>query len=170
MYPFWLDVLKKLFPNNVDINYNVLLETGSRGLGKSEIACAAVAPYMMYRIMCMKNPQQYFNLKESDAIFFAFMNIKLDSAKKIAITKFQKNIQLSPWFMSKGKMTTFENSPYWLPPSPIEIIIGSQPSDTVGKNIFYCFVDEINFIRNQDIDAQKEKAKDKSKDKGKDKK
>jgi len=160
VYPFWMEQLKKLFPNNLDTNYTVLLETGSRGIGKSEIACAAVAPYMMYRLMCMKNPQEHFNLKSSDSIFFAFMNIDLKAAKKIAVTKFQKNIQMSPWFMARGKMTTFENNPYWIPPEPIEIIIGSQSSHTVGKAVYFIFVDEINFIRNQDIDVQKEKAKD----------
>ena len=160
MYPYWFDIMKQIFPNNIDTNYDILLETGARGLGKSEIACAAIAPYLMYRIMCMKNPQETYNMKTSDSIFFAFVNIKLSSAEKIAITKFQKNIQMSPWFMSKGKMTSFKNSPYWLPPEPIEIIIGSQSDDLVGKNIFYAFFDEISFIRNQDIEVQKERARD----------
>ena len=47
LYPFWLDVLKKLFPNNTETAYDTLLESGARGLGKSEIACGAVCAYLM---------------------------------------------------------------------------------------------------------------------------
>ena len=42
LYPFWLEQLKKLFPNPFTINFNTVLESGARGLGKSEIACSAI--------------------------------------------------------------------------------------------------------------------------------
>jgi hypothetical protein len=40
------------------------------------------------------------------------MNIKLELAKAIAVDKFQKTLQMSPWFMSKGRMTQKDNAPY----------------------------------------------------------
>ena len=160
IYPFWMEQLKKLFPNNVDTDYNILLETGARGIGKSEIACGAVGSYLMYRVLCLKNPLEYFHLKPTEKICFAFMNIKKELAKEIAISKFQKTVQLSPWFMTKGTMTTLDNNPYWIPPDPVNIIIGSQADDVIGQPIYFAFFDEISFIRNQDIDKQKQKAKD----------
>lgn len=160
LYPFWLEQLKKLFPTNTDTDYNTFLESGARGIGKSEVACGCVGTYLMYRIMCMKNPNEFFHLKQTEKICFAFMNIKLALAEDIAISKFQKTIQMSPWFMSKGTMTTYKNNPYWVPPDPIKIIIGSQSDDVVGLPIFFAFFDEISFIRNQDIEKQKAKAKD----------
>ena len=160
LYPFWLDRVKELFPNNIDTDYDTLLESGARGIGKSEVACGVVGTYLMYRVMCLKNPLQYYHLKLTEKIVFAFMNITKDSAKKIAVDKFQKTVQMSPWFMSRGRMTSFEGNPYWIPPDPIEIVIGSQSSDVVGKPVFYAFFDEISFIKNQDIDKQKEKAMD----------
>lgn len=160
LYDFWLDRLKELFPTNTDTNYNTLLESGARGIGKSEVACGCVAPYLMYRVLCLKNPLEFYNLKVTEKICFAFMNIKLELSKEIAISKFQNTIQMSPWFMSRGKMTSFEGSPYWVPPEPLKIIIGSQSDDVIGQPIFYAFFDEISFIRNQDIDKQKAKAKD----------
>ena len=160
LYPFWLDTLKKIFPDNVSTNYNTLLESGARGIGKSEIACGCVGTYLMYRVMCLKNPLEFYRLKQTEKICFAFMNIKLALSEEIAISKFQKTIQMSPWFMSKGKMTTYHGNPYWVPPEPISIIIGSQSDDVIGKPIFFSFFDEISFIRNQDIDKQKKKAKD----------
>ena len=67
---------------------------------------------------------------------------------------------MSPWFMAKGRMTTLHGKPYWVPPEPIQIIIGSQSDDVIGLPIFFAFFDEISFIRNQNIDKQKQKAKD----------
>lgn len=160
IYPFWLEQLKKLFPDNVSTAYQTLLESGARGIGKSEIACGAVCPYLMYRIMCLKNPMEFYHLKLTEKIVFAFMNIKLDLAKEIAVSKFQKTIQMSPWFMSKGSMSQKENQPYWTPPEPLSIVIGSQSDDVIGKPVYFAFFDEISFIRNQDIDKQKQKAKD----------
>jgi hypothetical protein len=104
----------------------------------SEIACGAVGAYLMYRIMCLKNPLEYYHLKPTEKIIFAFMNITKEASKKIAIDKFQKTVQMSPWFMSRGSMTQFENNPFWVPPNPIQIVIGSQPSDVIGLPIFFC--------------------------------
>ena len=105
LYPFWLDTLKKIFPNNFDTQYNTLLETGARGVGKSELACGAVGTYLLYRIMCLKHPLEFYHLKPTEKIVFAFMNIKKELSEAIAMDKFQKTIQLSPWFMSRGTMT-----------------------------------------------------------------
>lgn len=160
VYPFWLDTMKKIFPNNIDTDYNTLLETGARGLGKSEVACGMVGAYLMYRVLCLKNPLEYYRLKPTEKIVFAFMNIKLELAEQIAVDKFQKTVQMSPWFMARGKMTQRNNRPYWVPPEPVNIVIGSQSDDVLGQPIFFAFFDEISFIRNQDIDRQKEKAKD----------
>ena len=160
LYDFWMERLKELFPTNIDTAYNTLLESGARGIGKSEVACGCVGAYLMYRVMCLKNPLEYFHLKKTEKICFAFMNIKLALAEEIAISKFQKTIQMSPWFMSKGKLTSYHSKPYWVPPDPIQIIIGSQSDDVIGQPIFFSFFDEISFIKNQDIDKQKAKAKD----------
>lgn len=160
LYPFWLEKLKLLFPDNLTTSVNNYIESGARGLGKSEVAVGACCAYLMYRVMCLKNPLEFFNLKPTEKVCFAFMNITKTLAEEIAVDKFQKTIQLSPWFMSKGTMTQRNGVPYWEPPEPIAVIIGSQSSHVLGQPIYFAFFDEISFIRNQDIDKQKEKAID----------
>ena len=154
LYPYWMNRLKELFPTNTEVSVNNFIESGARGLGKSEIACLCCA-YLMYRVMCMKNPLEFYHLKPTEKICFALMNITKDLVKKVALDKFQKSIQMSPWFMSKGRMTTFENEPFWVPPEPVELIMGSQSNHVIGLPIFFAFFDEIDFIKNQDIDKQK---------------
>lgn len=160
LFPEWRNVLHRLFPDNITTDVNTLLESGARGIGKSENACGCVAAYLMYRVMCLKNPTEYYGLKVTEKIVFAFMNITKALAEKIAIDKFQKSIQLSPWFMSQGRMTSYKNSPFWLPPEPLEIVIGSQSSDVIGQPIYFAFFDEISFVKHMDVDKQKAKAID----------
>lgn len=120
------------------------------------VLCGA---YLMYRIMCLNNPLQYYNLKLSEKICFAFLNITKELAEDIASSKFQKTVQMSPWFMERGTLTGRDNI-IWVPPDPIEIIIGSQPRHVVGKPIFYFLTDEVNFVANKSVDDQKAKALD----------
>ena len=82
IFPFWMQKLKELFPNNVDTSVNTFIASGARGLGKTEIAMA-IMDYLLHRIMCLKNPLEHFHLKPSEKIVFAIMNIKLDLAEEI---------------------------------------------------------------------------------------
>lgn len=159
LYPFWLEQLQELFPDNLTTDVNNFIESGARGLGKSEIACL-IAAYLMYRVLCLKDPLEHFHMKATEKICFAFMNITKILAEDIGISKFQNTIQMSPWFMSRGTLTQRNNMPYWTPPEPVKIIIGSQSSHVIGQPIYFAFFDEISFIRNQDIDKQKRIAMD----------
>ena len=159
LYEYWEKKVKLLFPDAYSTEVNNLIISGARGLGKSEIA-VAIMLYLMYRVMCLKDPQQHFKLKPTEKICFAFMNITKTLAEEIGVSKFQNTIRMSPWFMEKGNMTQKNNEPYWIAPDPIEVIIGSQASHVIGQPIFAAFFDEISFIRNQDIDKQKRIAMD----------
>ena len=158
LFPFWENKLKELFPDNVTTAYNTFIESGARGLGKSEIA-VAVSLYLMHRLMCLKDPYLTLNLKPTEQVAFAFMNITQDLALDIGMVKFQNTVQCSPWFMERGTMSG-RKLQQWNPPSFINIIIGSQSSDVIGQAVYYAFFDEISFIRNQDVEIQKAKALD----------
>ena len=158
LFPAWEEKLKSIFPDNVSTNYNNVIFSGARGLGKSEIAVTC-GLYLMYRVMCLKNPHDYFNLKPTEKIAFAFMNITEVLAMDIGVSKFQSTVQASPWFMERGTITG-KNDLIWNPPDYINIVIGSQPRHVVGQAVLFGFFDEISFISNQDIEKQKEKALD----------
>ena len=113
----------------------------------------------MYRVMCLKNPLEFFNLKPTEKLAFAFMNITEALAYDIGVSKFQATVQMSPWFLERGTLSG-RNEIIWNPPSYINVIVGSQPRHVIGQAILYAFFDEISFIPNQDIEKQKEKAID----------
>ena len=65
LFHYWEEKLKQLFPDPYTTNYNNFIESGARGIGKSEIAVTC-ALYMMYRVMCLKNPLEFFHLKPTE--------------------------------------------------------------------------------------------------------
>ena len=158
LYPYWENKLKELFPDNITTSVNNLILSGARGLGKSEIAITVML-YIMYRVMCLKNPLEYFGLKPTEKIAFSFMNITEALAYDIGVSKFQNTIQMSPWFMERGTMSGKKDL-VWNPPSYINIIIGSQPRHVIGQATLANFFDEISFIPTQDIEKQKARAID----------
>lgn len=131
LYPYWEDKLRELFPDNISTSVNNFILSGARGLGKSEIAVTVMA-YLMYRVMCLKNPLEYFGLKPTERIAFSFMNITEALAYDIGVSKFQNTIQMSPWFMERGTLSGKKDL-VWNPPSYINIIIGSQPRHVIGQ-------------------------------------
>lgn len=158
LFPYWEERLKELFPDPYTTRFNNFIESGARGIGKSEIAVTC-ALYLMYRAMCLKNPLEFYNLKPTEKLAFAFMNITEALAYDIGVSKFQSTVQLSPWFMERGTVSG-RDQVVWNPPSFINIIVGSQPRHVIGQPVYFAFFDEISFIANQDIEKQKEKAID----------
>lgn len=157
VFPYWMDVLKKLFPTNIDTAYNTLILSGAIGLGKSFVAVIAIL-YMLYRMLCLKDPYLHYGLQPIDKITFSFINITLDAAKGVAWDKCQQLLQSSPWFMSKGKVDK-KDIPEWQPSKNIELLFGSLPRHIIGRAVFCSFEDEVSFQPNQDIEKQKSKAK-----------
>lgn len=158
IFPYWLNAIKKILPTNITTSVNNAIFSGARGLGKSEWAVTLMT-YLMYRVMCLKDPLTFYNLKPTDKICFAFMNITKDLAERIGISKFQETVKSSPWFMERGTLSG-RDIKLWEPPEPIKIIIGSEASHVIGQPVYAAFFDEISFIRNQNIDKQKAKAMD----------
>lgn len=136
LFPYWEEKLKELFPDNVTTSVNTFILSGARGLGKSEIAVTCCL-YMMHRLMCLRNPYEYLNLKPTEKIAFSFMNITESLAKDIGVTKFQNTVQCSPWFMARGTLSG-RRAVIWNPPDFINIIIGSQPGHVIGQATYCC--------------------------------
>lgn len=76
-------MLKDLFPDNITTKYNTLILTGSIGLGKSFIAVVCLL-YLLYRMLCLRDPYSYYGMQPIDKITFSMLNITLDAAQGVA--------------------------------------------------------------------------------------
>lgn len=157
LFPYWEDKLNEIFPNNVETKYNTVVLTGAIGLGKSTIAVICLL-YMLYRLLCLKDPYLYYGLQPIDKITISLMNITLENAKGVALDKMNQLIMSSDWFMSHGKMTGTSNLEF-VPEKHIELITASSNNQVIGRAVFCNFTDEVNFGLTNDVEKLKKKQK-----------
>lgn len=140
VFPYWEKCLEDIFPDNMTTKYNTIVFTGAIGLGKSTIAVICQL-YLLYRLLCLKDPYQYYGMQVIDKISISMMNITLENAKGVAMDKMNQMILSSEWFMAHGQMRGKTNQKYW-PEKHIEIIAASSNNQIIGRALFCNFTDE----------------------------
>lgn len=158
VFPYWREKFRELFPDNVSTAYNTLILTGAIGIGKS-FAGVIAQLYLLYRMLCLKDPYNYFGMQPIDKITFSMLNITLDAAQGVAWDKAQQLIQSSAWFMEHGAVNASRSNPVWQPGKHIELIFGSQNRHVVGRALFCNLTDEVNFGIGNDVEKKKAKQK-----------
>ena len=158
VFPYWIDKLQEIFPDNLTTRYNTVVLTGSIGLGKSFIAVICQL-YLLYRMMCLKDPYTYYGLQPIDKITFSMLNVTLEAAQGVGWDKMQQLLQSSDWFMERGNMNASRTNPQWQPPKGIELVFGSSNRHVVGRALFSNFSDEVNFGVGNNVEKQKAKLK-----------
>ena len=158
VFPFWVETLKKIFPTNVDTAYNTVVFTGAIGIGKSFIAVICQL-YLMYRMLCLKDPYLYYGMQPIDKISFAQINITLDAAKGVAWDKMQQLLQSSPWFMAHGHLVG-KDELVWKPAKKpgqigtVELVVGSKNSHIIGRAVF-CLDGDTEIVTTDGVDKIK---------------
>ena len=142
IYPYWRNFLRKLYHENYDHAFEVVL-TGSIGQGKSTIAAIAML-YHMYQVLCLKNPQEFYKLTGNAPIVFVCLNLTLDLAYSGLYSMIASAIQMSPWFMERCDVRGKYNYTIEFP-NNIALMCASTTQHVIGKNVKMALMDEINF-------------------------
>ena len=111
---------------------------------------------MLYRLLCLKDPYQYFGMQSIDKLSISMMNITLENARGVALDKLNQMVLASEWFMSHGEMHGSTNLKY-VPEKHIELICASSNNQIIGRALFMNFTDEVNFSLVQDPTKQKKR-------------
>ena len=143
IYPFWMDKYKEIFDTNKE--YLEVVLTGAIGTGKTVTVVVCLC-YLLYLIMCLKNPQEFFKFNEGTEITIAFCNITLDLAEGVAFETMHEYLRASPWFMERGFVTGKKKLRY-NPPHNITLSFGSNAGHFLGKQIYAALLDEVDFTR-----------------------
>jgi len=157
VYPFWRKELRTFF--GAGNQYHEWILTGATRTGKTSTAITATC-YMLYRLMCLRNPQSFFNLKDISKFSILFFNITKDLAQGVAFREFNDTLKVSPWFNAHGTFTRSIKNFYYIPEGgKIDIDFGSEGSHGLGKQILVGFMDEINFSHAgiKDVNKAKER-------------
>lgn len=143
VYPFWMQELKNVF--GAGNKFHEWILTGATRIGKTSTAITAVA-YMLYRMMCLKDPQQYFGKKEISKFSVLFFNVTKDLAKGVAYREFNDTLKASPWFNEHGTFSKSEYNFYYIPEGgKVVIDYGSDASHGLGQQVF-CVVGDTRVL------------------------
>ena len=117
----------------------VILQLG-KGSGEdhtSTIGCA----YLVYKLLCLKDPAKYFGKPPGDAIDIINIAINAEQAKNVFFKNFKVKIQRSPWFAGKydAKINAVEFD------RAITVYSGhSERESHEGLNLILAILDEIS--------------------------
>jgi hypothetical protein len=117
----------------------VILQLG-KGSGKDFTSTVAVA-YVVYKLMCLKDPARYYGKPSGDAIDIINIAINAAQAKNVFFKGFKTKIEKSPWFAGKyyAKMDSIEFD------KSITVYSGhSERESHEGLNLFIAVLDEIS--------------------------
>ena len=117
----------------------VILQLG-KGSGKdftSTVACA----YIVYKLLCLKEPARYFGKPHGDAIDIINVAINAQQAKNVFFKGFKTKIENSPWFAGKynpkAESIEFDHA--------ITVYSGhSERESHEGLNLILAVLDEIS--------------------------
>jgi hypothetical protein len=122
----------------------VILQLG-KGSGKdftSTVACA----YIVYKLLCLKDPARYFGKPSGDAIDIINVAINAQQAKNVFFKGFKTKVDKSPWFAGKfyAKADSVEFD------KAITVYSGhSERESHEGLNLILAVLDEISGFANE---------------------
>lgn len=143
IYPYWRKTYRRIF--DPSLAYEEVIFTGAIGVGKTKTADVCLA-YLLYKLMCLKNPQKYFKMNEGEEISIFFLNINLALAEGVGFNTLHKMLIESPWFMARGTVTGRIKERY-NPPNHITIKFGSKSDHALGQQCYCALMDEADFTR-----------------------
>lgn len=152
LYPFWKKEISKIYslPDICEVAFS-----GSIGVGKTTAAVLAMI-YHLYRTMCMRDPQAFFNLSPGSEITYAFLNNTMGSSYGVAYKTFQAFIQESPWFLKHGRVLG-RTTPEYYPDKGFGFVVGSRVQHTLGRHIISGIMDEVSFAPGQNVSYERSK-------------
>lgn len=134
---------KQVNPKRIS-DYQDALFTGAIGIGKTTFASIAL-PYMCHWILCLDDPQEYYELLPGSRLAFMQMSTSMNQAKGVVFGDIFARIQNSPWFINNypydPKFTNqirFPQKDIWILPG------GSLETSFEGFNILGGIIDEMD--------------------------
>ena len=160
IYPYWRKAMHDIFDSGN--KYHECAFTGATRIGKTSTAITC-ATYMLYRLMCLRDPQKFFGKKDVSKFSLMFFNLTKELASSVAYREFNDTLKESRWFYNHGSYSSSDRNFYYIPEGgKIVIDYGSDVAHSIGLQIYVGFMDEISFAKAGIKDINKAKANMKS--------
>lgn len=151
LFPLWKRDFIEIYSNPKI--YHLIL-TGAIGIGKDFFTELCLG-YELYKIACLKNPHEFFNLAPNTDIVISLISITKTQTKNVLFNQLKAMIDGSPWFCEKFSRNKDKNDIMEFA-SPmdtggkygkIRIMYGApNNASVIGENVITAVMDEANFM------------------------
>ncbi len=119
------------------------------GSGKS-YKSSIIITYMVYRVLCLREPQRYFNLAKGSPICFINLSVRAEQSKKVVFGEIKSRVDNSPWFRNHYPPDSDIKSELRFPKNIAVFPGNSRETFPLGFNVLGGVMDEAAFYTETD--------------------
>jgi hypothetical protein len=143
LYPGVLETLEALESEK----YVECVLKGAIGGGKTTASHLGMARDI-YKISCMRNPQQTFGVQQHSSIVFTIQSVRLSTAKQAVFEEMGKFFNNSPYFREIFPYDRRINSQMKFLQHSVQVLpVSSSASGAISMNVIGGLLDEVNFMQ-----------------------
>lgn len=136
LYPYWRQVLREIYPDEITTSHNIIVESLALGTGKTTVAIVMGA-YNLCRLLYLEDLSRTGVNDMNKPIVLLYMHTSTDKAYQECIDPLWAALQASPFFKQK-------KYPF---PKKFEIVGDSlRSNNAVGTNLIFASFSEVNFV------------------------
>jgi hypothetical protein len=144
LHPNWKRDLCEVFKPGSQIFEWIM--TGAIGIGKTTLACVAIA-YKLHCLSCLRDASKYYGLLSDSLIVFGIYSITKKQVSDSGYYKLRSYLDGSPYFRTEFPRSMKIDSKVVFTKRPITVVPGSQELHALGLDLFSFLMDEVNFMR-----------------------
>lgn len=142
LYPRWVSEMRDIVAKDA---WEVVF-TGCLGAGKTFVA-AVLLGYDIYRVSCLRDPQQYLGLAPKTPIVYGLYSVFKYKVETTSYAYLRVFIENSPYFHEHCALNAKLKSSIIFPKQRIFVISGSNELHAIGENLYSVLIDEANFMK-----------------------
>jgi hypothetical protein len=144
LHPLWKRDLYEVFKPGSQVFEWIM--TGAIGIGKTTLACVALA-YKLHCLSCLRDASRYYGLLSDSLIVCGIYSITKKQVADSGYYKLRSYLDGSPYFRQEFPRSTKIDSKVVFTKRPIIVVPGSQELHALGLDLFSFLMDEVNFMR-----------------------
>jgi hypothetical protein len=127
--------------------YTEAVLKGALGIGKSTLANLMLSRDL-YKLSCMRNPQNTFGLPSKSSIIFTIQSIRLSTAKKAVFNELGQYLRKSPYFEKIYPYDKKVLSEMIFRRNNVSVVpVSSATTGAISMNVMGGILDEMNFMQ-----------------------
>ena len=128
-----------------ELDKNHLYLLGDFTITHNSYLSSMAISYVIYKLLCLKNPQKYFDFARGTKIAFINISTSYEQAKNVVFTEIKNRIDNNAWFQANYPPDWKIKSALKFPKNIFILPLGSNEESPLGYNIFGAIIDEASF-------------------------